>query len=552
MHQTIAARYYHTVKYLKPKQVFYQVLYRFYKPSCKARTVLSCRHWYTHWQAPLINTECLSATGEFTFLNQSGMLHAAPWNDSDRDRLWLYNVHYFDALNARSSASLSELHHQYIDAWLADNSPGIGCGWEPYPISLRVVNWVKWLSRYPKLSNEDMLISLRQQVESLSKKLEYHLLGNHLFANAKALVFAGAYFEGPAAERWLHKGLLLLNREIKSQFLMDGGHFERSPMYHALILWDLCDLVHLTDCSGLPILQSQRQAWTLQIKQALSWLQHMIHPDDGIAFFNDAALGIAPEIDQILNYSKLLAISCDHQDPPRFDMYSLPYSGYFTVYLPNQGKAILDVANVGPDHQPGHAHADTLSFEMSLFGHRFIVNSGTSKYGNDQLRQLQRSTKLHNTVCVNNKNSSDIWSGFRVGRRAYAHLLSSSVGQDRIYIGGSHDGYKHLRSGVVHYRTWDFKNTALCITDQISGPYVSAEARFYFHPDVTTIKQDEETVICILASGELIRISIEGGRSMRVEPSMWYPYFGKELENSCLVISFKTAILRTRFSWGAR
>jgi hypothetical protein len=31
---------------------------------------------------------------------------------------------------------------------------------------------------------------------------------------------------------------------------------------------------------------------------------------------------------------------------------------------------ILDVAPVGPDYLPGHAHADTLSFELSLFGQR--------------------------------------------------------------------------------------------------------------------------------------------------------------------------------------
>ena len=40
--------------------------------------------------------------------------------------------------------------------------------------------------------------------------------------------------------------------------------------------------------------------------------------------------------------------------------------------------AIFDVAPLGPDYLPGHGHADTLSFELSLFGHRFITNSGTS------------------------------------------------------------------------------------------------------------------------------------------------------------------------------
>ncbi|MFB1490650.1 MULTISPECIES: heparinase II/III family protein [unclassified Thiocapsa] len=42
--------------------------------------------------------------------------------------------------------------------------------------------------------------------------------------------------------------------------------------------------------------------------------------------------------------------------------------------------ALLDVAPIGPDYLPGHAHADTLSFELSLFGQRVIVNGGTSRY----------------------------------------------------------------------------------------------------------------------------------------------------------------------------
>jgi uncharacterized heparinase superfamily protein len=42
---------------------------------------------------------------------------------------------------------------------------------------------------------------------------------------------------------------------------------------------------------------------------------------------------------------------------------------------------ILDVAPVGPDYLPGHAHADTLSFELSLFGQRVFCNGGTSRYG---------------------------------------------------------------------------------------------------------------------------------------------------------------------------
>jgi hypothetical protein len=65
---------------------------------------------------------------------------------------------------------------------------------------------------------------------ALAGQLEYHLLGNHLFADAKALIFLGAFFAGAEAEAWLTHGLLILARELPEQVLADGGHFERSPM----------------------------------------------------------------------------------------------------------------------------------------------------------------------------------------------------------------------------------------------------------------------------------------------------------------------------------
>ena len=63
-------------------------------------------------------------------------------------------------------------------------------------------------------------------------------------------------------------------------------------------------------------------------------------------------------------------------------------------------QVILDVAEIGPIYQPGHSHADTLSFELAK-GQKLIVNSGISSYENRCY--LQRSTKLHSTVEISEK-----------------------------------------------------------------------------------------------------------------------------------------------------
>src|SRR5439155_3503852 len=110
------------------------------------------------------------------------------------------------------------------------------------------------------------------QARWLRGRLEHHLLGNHLWANAKALVFAGAWFEGAEAERWLDTGVRLLRREFAEQILADGGHFERSPMYHAIALADVLDLCAL-DIALPGVLPAPAVArWRESVPRMLHWL----------------------------------------------------------------------------------------------------------------------------------------------------------------------------------------------------------------------------------------------------------------------------------------
>ena len=58
------------------------------------------------------------------------------------------------------------------------------------------------------------------------------------------------------------------------------------------------------------------------------------------------------------------------------------------------------------------------------------MNSGTSEYGLGEERQRQRGTAAHNTVVIDGENSSEVWAGFRVARRARARLLDARA-EDR-------------------------------------------------------------------------------------------------------------------------
>ena len=89
----------------------------------------------------------MTAPRVWHLLGESGHLDEVGWDGSQREKLWRYNQHYFDDLNAEGAADRQEWHSQLLSDWVANNPPGVGIGWDPYPVSLRVVNLVKWATQ---------------------------------------------------------------------------------------------------------------------------------------------------------------------------------------------------------------------------------------------------------------------------------------------------------------------------------------------------------------------------------------------------------------------
>ncbi|MCK9247194.1 MAG: heparinase II/III family protein, partial [Anaerolineaceae bacterium] len=356
--------YWHTLRHLKPVQFYGRLWFRYSRPRPDLSPHPTLRVLAGSWQLPARREPSLLGPEHFVFLNEEGHLAEVGWVGEARTKLWRYNQHYFDDLNAEGAEARGEWHRILLARWVAENPPGVGDGWEPYPTSLRIVNWVKWALAGNELPSA-CVASLAVQARWLMRRLEIHLLGNHLFANAKALIFAGCFFTGPEAERWLRTGMKILTREIPEQILSDGGHFERSTMYHALALEDMLDLLNVLRTAGAAIApensfvgRQQAQcaaAWPALISSMVSWLKTMSHPDGEVGFFNDAALGIAPSCASLLAYAQRLGVEQGADANPAW----MAASGY--ARLQNEAAVMLfDAAPVGPDYLPGHAHADTL------------------------------------------------------------------------------------------------------------------------------------------------------------------------------------------------
>lgn len=482
--------------------------------------------------APTLRRSRQTARWSFTFLNESRVFQSGcvDWRCRDASRLWRYNLHYFDFIDEPVYSDADR--RLLIDDWIHRNPVGEGDGWDPYPVSLRIVNWVKlfvrdeWRGRVPR----EWLDCLAGQATWLERNLEHDLLANHLFKNIKALLFAGTYFRGPGAELWLRTGERLLARELREQFLGDGGHFERSPMYHLIVTEDCLDLINLAAHSSPALAPETLRLLHATTQRALRFAAKMQMPDGDIPLFNDSALGIAPRADE------LLAHACEVLGEESVAASSgadraLQDSGYFIIES-ERDRLIVDCGAVGPDYQPGHAHCDTLSYELAVCGHRFVVDAGVHDYADSEHRRYARSTAAHNTVVIDGREQSDVWGVFRVARRA--RPVRASLGRDAggtSVFEGAHDGYLGAPSRALHVRRIACSRSGEWeISDRIEGKGAArreAASYVHIHPAWRLTTQSGASVNFLHeASGVRAEVIHDAALRPHVGEGWYYPEFG--------------------------
>lgn len=543
-------RFLNTVKYLKLSQIFYRLWYRFYHLKNLSLTEFKVRR-LSNLSVPFLkNSREIYDDNTWNLLNVEGALEKISWRGGSRSLLWRYHQHYFDCLMDVKAQVDKKQYLELISIWEEQNPVGTHPGWDPYPTSLRLVNLVKYhLSVGPLPART--LKSMALQANYLEQRLEYHLLGNHLIANAKALIFTGVLFGGLNGRRFLSKGIRILKDEISEQILEDGGHFELSPMYHAIILEDFLDVYNV-----LTTLESaDRKDYVVDIAVTIenvipamfTWLNSMCHPDEEISFFNDATQAQSASKRELLDYARSLKFRERELCQTMSDMNS---SGY--VRLQNQHAVVIaDICDVKANYIPGHTHADTLSFELSLGENRVFVNSGISEYGSTELRMLQRSTKAHNTLQIGGQDSSETWSGFRLGRRAKITGRNVNTLNSKLFATGEHDGYMRGKLRTAHSRSWELSETSLRVIDSITKleKETPVTGRLYLHPNTRVIDVTSDTIFLELNNRQRICANFSGIKNLSIQPSVWAKEFGQVIDNKCIVYTLSSKIAAFTITW---
>lgn len=467
------SRLYYTLRPLRWQQFWYRFYHplrkQFYKaPRVPAAAMTAAADW------PKLPLATLPVFDTYNPLDNSfELLHISRsypgsinWNDQQHGLLWAYHLNYFGWLQDERIHAPDRLQ-AILDYTTAAQSDRIVTGLAAYPISLRGINWIRFFLQQG-ICNAAAAQVLYIHYDRLCTFPEYHLQGNHLWENGCSLLFAGHYF---ADARFYRKGRQIMQQAIAEQLFEDGGHVEGSPMYHSLLLSRLLQCIEFLQRSPHFRDKTFVNKLLLAAGRMLRWLQAMTFSNGHYPMINDSTGFMAPDLKELTT----LAEACGITLPPAAGLSDSGYRMVKTKYY----ELFIDVSAIRPSYQPGHAHADTFSFCLVAGGRDIIVDPGVSTYAQNAARQWQRGTGAHNTVQVNERNSSDIWKSFRMGRRA--EIVSLEETADSLIA--RHDGYQDL--GITHCRSFKFLENKIIIEDTLEGmKEENALLCLHFHTDV--------------------------------------------------------------------
>jgi len=277
-------------------------------------------------------------------------------------------------------------------------------------------------------------------------------------------------------------------RKTALWYAVDGGHYERSVSYHIESLQQYFESLYVMRL----LKDSDYTEFVNLIKPAYSYLNCMVDVSGSIPLFNDGATDYPfKNAAEFLSRAECLYTTQGYKIQKGDYFYRWYWkdreleknkwyedglcekTGYLhkIIRLTDERYSLFfDVGDGGPDSNLGHAHADALSILLSSRNKNILVDSGVYTYEPGLERNDCRSTKAHNTIEIDNTNSAEIWSAFRVAKRGHTKIDSFHNNGDVFSISATHDGYcKCLKKSVKHRRNVIVSKNIITIKDTVFG-----------------------------------------------------------------------------------
>jgi Heparinase II/III-like protein/Heparinase II/III N-terminus len=526
----------------------------------------------------------LEASGRIKVVRHDGSDVKAPWELSRLQFAPVVAKAYVLTGDRRYRRAVQSL----LTDWITRNPVGMGVNWTvAMEAALRGISlcltmdllWPFGDDEKPWL--DQMTAGLWQHLRFIEAHSEFsfRLRSNHYLSNVVGLTTLSAYLQGRGMERRLERYAGAVQREIVLQTYADGGDCEASTGYHVLVAQlGLHSLVVQRRCEGAiaPAFEARLRLmfeWIATLADDAWKLPHLGDCDNGRVelLLDDIAQATLPANQHhSLQTRALYGLASNLLQLPsegaaedagkgeRKPVYLLPDSGV-AVLRSRRASVVFCAMPNGLRGKGSHTHCDKLSIVFRLGPDEVFCDSGSRGYTRcAELRNLDRSTKAHNTLVIDeadqNVLSADPGSLFRCGNEAVVTPIAIVEGCERT-VRASHQGYS--RYGIEHRRTVQLGEKELLIVDEVSGtgPH-SLDLGFVLGPawHASSEMITGEKVGCVIAGPRRLTLvcETEGGLALSVSPAEISREYGTTLPVSCIRI-FTTARLparvRTRVTW---
>lgn len=390
---------------------------------------------------------------------------------------------------------------EHLERWMDRNPPGVGVNWaSSLEVAFRAIAWIWALHLFrdsPRLT-PDLFFRILRHLVAHGRHVRAYLStwfspNTHLTGEALGLVYLGALLPRlPEADDWLETGLGVLTSELDRQVHDDGVYFEHATWYHRYTVDIYLHLLILSRRHGPGVEQLIEDP----LERMLEHLKWLIRPDGsaprvgdddgGRLLFLDTrspadvrsslATGAAlygredwahvagpptPETLWLLGREGLEAYDALEPRPPGESARGFPDGGFYVArdgWSPTSSHLLIRCGS--PDVLTGHAHADTLSFDLTVDGVPLLLDPGTGSYADRELRNRLRGTGAHNALTLGGEPSAvPDEAPFAWQQPPRGQTESWHAAERFVHFRGRDEGFRRRNLAGDHVRSF------LCIAD---------------------------------------------------------------------------------------
>ena len=391
-------KYFYTVKYLKIRQIMYQ-LYRSRIPISHPKKYnqkdISLVHELFFLQTPSVNK---SDNTIFIFNKPIYDLRASNiLVDKNFDYLYFFSFLYFDFIHKLDE---KELNHFFCkDIALLECKKNF---YHPYVVSKRLINLILIIKNEKILNNnlkQDITYQINKDASYLYKNIEFNIDGNHLLTNFAALSIYERFFNSNSVNKSYKKYLLEFSKQFKS-----GLHYERSMSYTSQLLHEsfLVFQAHINETPADHIALIEKSLGLINFYKKIGLKVDFVDNIFEQSFQEKNLCSLYTRV-----FKKNL-LEKGSSSPTENNNYVTIFNKKFAV--------CADCGFPSPSFQPGHAHDSSGAIELSFKSNPIFISGNVSTYENCHQRNIERS-RFNYSKITSEGIFQDVWSSFRVAKR---------------------------------------------------------------------------------------------------------------------------------------